>query len=58
MIVSLAPAGLEQRFLEVGQPVKLGETPPAPTRAEIDKLLAVAPKYGVEIECPATEQAD
>jgi hypothetical protein len=36
--------------------VKLGETPPAPTKAEIEKLLAVAPRYGVEIVAPpATE---
>ena len=49
MLISVAPAGLEKMFFEVGQPVKLGETPPPPTKAEIEKLLAVAPRYGVEI---------
>jgi quercetin dioxygenase-like cupin family protein len=52
MIISVAPAGLEKMFLEVGQPVKLGDTPPPPSQAEIEKLLAVAPKYGVEIKVP------
>jgi quercetin dioxygenase-like cupin family protein len=52
MIITVAPAGLEKMFLEVGQPVKLGETPPPPSKAEIEKLLAVAPKYGVEIRVP------
>ena len=42
----------EKMFLEVGVPVKLGETPPLPTKAEIEKLLAVAPNYGVEIKVP------
>lgn len=52
MIISVAPAGLEMMFLEVGVPVKLGETPPPPTKAEIERLLAVAPNYGVEIKVP------
>jgi len=52
MIISVAPAGLEKLFFEVGQSVKLGETPPPPSKAEIEKLLAVAPRYGVEIRAP------
>jgi quercetin dioxygenase-like cupin family protein len=52
MIISVAPAGLEKMFFEVGVSVKLGETPPPPTQAEIEKLLAVAPSYGVEIKVP------
>lgn len=47
MIISVAPAGLEKMFFEVGVPVKLGETPLPPTKAEIEKLLAVAPNYGL-----------
>jgi hypothetical protein len=39
-------------FLEVGIPVKLCDTPPPPSKAEIENLLAVAPKYGVEIRVP------
>lgn len=52
MIISVAPASLEKMFFEVGVPVRLGETPPPPTKAEIEKLLAVAPNYGVEIKVP------
>lgn len=52
MLISVAPAGLEQMFFEVGVPVKPGDTPPPPTRTEIEKLLAVAPNYGVEIMVP------
>lgn len=50
LLISVAPAGLEQMFLEVGLPVAQGTTtalPPA--KAEIEKLLAVDPKYGIEI---------
>jgi quercetin dioxygenase-like cupin family protein len=52
MIISIAPAGLERMFFEVGQPVALGEQPPPPSQAEIEKLLAVAASYGVEIRVP------
>ena len=52
MILSVAPAGLEKMFFEVGHPVNLGQEPPPPSQAEIEKLLAVAPNYGVEIKVP------
>ena len=53
MLISVAPAGLEQRFFEVGVPAIQGATSaPPPTKAEIEKLLAVAPRYGVEIRLP------
>jgi mannose-6-phosphate isomerase-like protein (cupin superfamily) len=53
MLISVAPAGLEQMFLEVGQPVAKGATAAAPpTKEEIEKLLAVAPRYGIEIRLP------
>lgn len=54
MLISVAPAGLEQMFFEIGQPLPTGtKTTPLPTKAEIDKLLAVAPKYGIEIKAPS-----
>ena len=50
MLISVAPAGLEKMFFEVGQPVEPGATTvPPPSREEIEKLLAIAPRYGVEI---------
>jgi quercetin dioxygenase-like cupin family protein len=53
MLISVAPAGLEQMFFEAGTPVPTGTTTASPpTKEEIDKLLAVAPQYGVEIRLP------
>ncbi|WP_231962154.1 cupin domain-containing protein [Symmachiella dynata] len=52
MLISVAPAGLEQMFLEVGQPLDDAEMTPPPSRADIDKLLEAAPRYGVEIMPP------
>jgi quercetin dioxygenase-like cupin family protein len=53
MLISVAPAGLEQMFFEVGVPVVQGATSAAPpTKEEIEKLMAVAPRYGIEIKLP------
>jgi mannose-6-phosphate isomerase-like protein (cupin superfamily) len=53
MLISVAPAGLEQMFLEVGQPLpEGGGTAPPASREEIEKFLAVAPRYGIEIRLP------
>jgi quercetin dioxygenase-like cupin family protein len=53
MIISIAPAGLEQMFFEFGVPLPEGSTAALPpTKDEIEKLLAIAPKYGIEIRVP------
>ena len=53
MIITVAPSGLEKMFMEVGHPVESGATQaPMPTKADIDKLLAIAPNYGIEIRVP------
>jgi quercetin dioxygenase-like cupin family protein len=53
MLISVAPAGLEQMFFECGVPVAQGATTALPpTKAEIDKLLEIAPRYGIEIRLP------
>jgi quercetin dioxygenase-like cupin family protein len=53
MLVSVAPAGLEKMFVEIGVPLAEGSTTALPpTREDIEKLLAVAPKYGIEIRLP------
>ena len=53
MLISLAPAGLEQMFFEVGVPLAEGATTALPTtKEEIEKLLAIAPRYGIEIRLP------
>jgi len=53
MLISVAPAGLEKMFMEVGVPLAEGVTTALPpTKDEIEKLLAVASKYGIEIKLP------
>ncbi len=53
MLISVAPAGLEKMFFEAGVPVAQGATIALPTtKAEVEKLLAVAPRYGIEIRIP------
>lgn len=53
MLISVAPAGLEQMFFEVGVPLTEGATTaPPPTKEEIEKLLAVASTNGIEILVP------
>jgi quercetin dioxygenase-like cupin family protein len=53
MLISVAPAGLEMMFFEFGVPLAEGATTAlAPTKEEIEKLLAVAPSYGIEIRLP------
>jgi quercetin dioxygenase-like cupin family protein len=53
LLISVAPAGLEKMFFEFGVPLAEGATTALPpTREEIEKLLAVAPKYGIEIKLP------
>ena len=53
MLIMVAPAGLENMFFEVGVPLAEGSTTALPpTQEEIDKLLKIAPKYGIEILLP------
>ena len=48
VLISYAPAGLEDYFFEVGQPLMDGQVPPQPTPEEIERLMQAAPKYGIE----------
>lgn len=53
MILSVAPAGLENMSFEFGVPLEEGSTEALPpTKEEIDKLLQIAPNYGIEIKVP------
>jgi mannose-6-phosphate isomerase-like protein (cupin superfamily) len=53
MLITVAPAGLEQMFFETGVPVSQGATiAPATTKEEIDTLFKVAPAYGIEFRLP------
>jgi quercetin dioxygenase-like cupin family protein len=50
MLIVVTPSGLERYFAEVGQPATdRALPPPSVTAADIERLLAVAPKYGLEI---------
>ena len=51
-ITLIVPAGLERFFEEVGKPVSDVSSPPPFGEEDIDKLLAIAPKYGAEILLP------
>lgn len=54
MLISIAPAGLEQLFLDVGVPLTEGATSAAaPTSEEIERLLAAASGYGIIIAPPS-----
>jgi len=54
MLILTVPSGFEKFMAEFAQPVPSFDSPPVPvTGAEIQKLLAVAPKYGIEILPPA-----
>lgn len=53
MIISVAPAGLEKMLFKFGVPLPEGSTESLPpTKEEIDKLLEIAPNYGIEIKVP------
>jgi gentisate 1,2-dioxygenase len=53
MLILVNPSGLEKFFEEVGQEATdQSSGPPPVSPADIEKLLAVAPKYGLEIHLP------
>jgi len=53
MLISVAPAGLEEMFFEIGTPLPQGSVAaPARDQAEIEKLLEAAPRYGIEVLLP------
>ncbi len=50
MLIVVTPSGLEKFFAEVGQEAKDRSSPPPVTPADIERLLAAAPRYGLEID--------
>jgi quercetin dioxygenase-like cupin family protein len=50
VLITVAPAGLEQMFFETGLVVPQGTTTAQPpTKQEIEKMLEAAPRYGIKI---------
>lgn len=50
VIITVTPAGLEEMFFEVGTELAEGTTTALPpTHEEIERLLAAAPRYGIQI---------
>ncbi len=52
MLISFAPAGLEEMFFEVGKDLAERETPDEPSPEEIEKLLEAAGRFGIEYKLP------
>jgi quercetin dioxygenase-like cupin family protein len=53
MLISVAPAGVERMFFEIGVELPEGASTAQPPRpAEIEKLLQIAPNYGITIFPP------
>lgn len=48
MLISLTPSGLEDYFFEIGQRFDDGDLPPKPTPEEMEKIVELAPRYGIE----------
>lgn len=53
----VTPAGLEKFFTEVGMPVSERISSPTVSPADIEKVLAAAPRYGLEIIPPLAESS-
>ena len=54
MLVFITPPGFENFVNEFAQPIASFDSPAIPaTKDEIDKLLSVAPKYGLQILSPS-----
>lgn len=52
MLAAFTPAGIEGMFFEVGVPATEGSSPSPPDQEEIEKLLAAAPRYNLEVLPP------
>lgn len=53
ILIQVTPSGFEQFMAEFAVPVPSFASPPVPvTPVEIERLLAVAPKYGIEMKLP------
>jgi mannose-6-phosphate isomerase-like protein (cupin superfamily) len=56
LLVILTPGGFENLWREIGEPAQQDSTPPAPPKGIIEKLMALAPQYHLEIPPPPKAQ--
>ena len=49
LLISVVPAGLENLFRAIGSPLQPGQLPSPPTPEQLQKLVALAPEYGIEL---------
>jgi quercetin dioxygenase-like cupin family protein len=54
LMVVYTPGGIDEFFAEAGEPAERREIPPPPTgEPDIERLVAIGQKYGMEIRPPA-----
>jgi quercetin dioxygenase-like cupin family protein len=51
-LIIITPAGFEGFFVDAGAPAESGVSAPPPGPAELARVVAVAPGYGVELTAP------
>ncbi len=55
MLLMFVPGRMDRLFFEIGIPATAGSSAPPPSQADVEKLLAAGPKYGLEILPPSTQ---
>lgn len=54
VLVTYAPGGIENFFAEAGEPAQRHELPPPPAEPpDIDRIAAIAERYGMHIQTPS-----
>jgi hypothetical protein len=51
-LIIITPAGFEGFFADAGAPTEPGVSAPPPGPAELARVVAAAPRYGVELTAP------
>lgn len=53
LLTLISPGGLEAFFEEIGEPADTRQTPPPVDPGIVEKIMALAPRYHMEIKLPA-----
>ena len=49
MLLLFTPGGVEGMFFAIGRPATPGSSASPPDAAEVERVLAIAPEYGMEV---------